>query len=105
MSLQTAAEFARMLTEAEPQVLAASNTPVDLLRLTSREQEWWHCRQGRTDTQIAAQLYISGEHHPLPSESDLGQDQLPAPADLTRLALQAGLVQAARHGTSQPAYG
>lgn len=45
------------------------------------------------------------EHHPLPSESDLGQDQLPAPADLTRLALQAGLVQAARHGTSQPAYG
>jgi predicted ATPase/DNA-binding CsgD family transcriptional regulator len=93
MALETAAEFARVLAEAKPQPQAVSGTSAELARLSSRERELVGLvAQGRTDTQIAAQLYISVRT--VRSHLDRIRDKTSCRrrADLTRLALQAGLV-------------
>ncbi|HEV3288394.1 MAG TPA: helix-turn-helix transcriptional regulator, partial [Streptosporangiaceae bacterium] len=57
MSLDTAAEYALMLTTPSPQPPAAAPSPG---RLSVRERELVTLvAQGRTDAQIAAQLFIS----------------------------------------------
>jgi DNA-binding CsgD family transcriptional regulator len=68
-------------------------TSAELLRLSSRERELVALvAQGHTDTQIAAQLYISVST--VRSHLDRIRDKTSCRrrADLTRLALQAGLV-------------
>jgi len=57
MSLDTAAEYALMLTAPAPPLAAAGP---GLRKLSARERELVTLvAQGRTDAQIAAQLYIS----------------------------------------------
>jgi len=57
MSLDTAAEYALMLTSPGPR---PSETAHDPVKLSAREGELVTLvAQGRTDAQIAAQLYIS----------------------------------------------
>jgi len=90
MTLQTAAEFAIMLTEQDPQ--AGPSMP-GAGQLSAREQELVTLvAQGSTDAQIAAQLYISVRT--VRSHLDRIRDKSGCRrrADLTRLALQAGLV-------------
>ena len=90
MTLETAAEFAAMLTAPDSQVTQA---PAGLAQLSAREQELVTLvAQGRTDAQIAAQLYISVRT--VRSHLDRIRDKTGSRrrADLTRLALQAGLV-------------
>ena len=90
MSLDTAAEFALMLTAAGPQPSAAPPGPG---KLSARERELVTLvAQGRTDAQIAAQLYISVRT--VSSHLDRIRDKTGCRrrADLTRLALSAGLV-------------
>jgi predicted ATPase/DNA-binding CsgD family transcriptional regulator len=90
MSLATAAEYALMLTAAGPQPPAA--TP-SLEGLSPRERELVTLvAQGRTDAQIADQLYISVRT--VSSHLDRVRDKTGCRrrADLTRLALGAGLV-------------
>jgi non-specific serine/threonine protein kinase len=90
MSLVTAAEYALMLTAAGPQPPAA--TP-GLEGLSPRERELVTLvAQGRTDAQIATQLYISVRT--VGSHLDRIRDKTGCRrrADLTRLALGAGLV-------------
>ena len=90
MSLATAAEYALMLTATGPQPPAA--TP-GLAGLSSRERELITLvAQGRTDAQIAAQLYISVRT--VSSHLDRIRDKTGCRrrADLTRLALSADLV-------------
>jgi DNA-binding CsgD family transcriptional regulator len=90
MSLATAAEYALMLTAAEPQPPAAGP---GLGKLSERERELVTLvAQGRTDAQIAAQLYISVRT--VSSHLDRIRDKTGCRrrADLTRLALSAGLV-------------
>jgi DNA-binding CsgD family transcriptional regulator len=90
MSLATAAEYALMLTDAEPQPPAAKPA---LGRLSKREREVVILvAQGRTDAQIAAQLYISVRT--VSSHLDRIRDKTGCRrrADLTRLALSVGLV-------------
>jgi DNA-binding CsgD family transcriptional regulator len=90
MSLTTAAEYALILTAAGPQPPAA--TP-GLEGLSPRERELVTLvAQGRTDAQIAAQLYISVRT--VSSHLDRIRDKTGCRrrADLTRLALSAGLV-------------
>jgi predicted ATPase/DNA-binding SARP family transcriptional activator/DNA-binding CsgD family transcriptional regulator/transcriptional regulator with XRE-family HTH domain len=88
MSRATAAEYAMMLTTAGPPNAASADA-----QLTAWERELVTLvAQGRTDTEIAAQLEIS-----VPSvSSQLGQIKdktgCRGRADLTRLALSAGLV-------------
>jgi DNA-binding CsgD family transcriptional regulator len=88
MSLATAAEYALMLTDLpSPQAM-----PPGLVHLSAREQELVRLvAQGRTDTQIAAELFISVRT--VRSHLDRIRDKTGARrrADLTRLALQAGL--------------
>ncbi len=89
MSLATAAEYALMLT-AGPQSPAAAPGPE---RLSPRERELVTLvAQGRTDAQIAAQLFISVRT--VSSHLDRIRDKTGCRrrADLTRLALRAGLV-------------
>jgi predicted ATPase/DNA-binding CsgD family transcriptional regulator len=89
MNLATAAEFALMLTTLGVQPIAA----VGAGRLSAREQELVTLvAQGRTDAQIAAQLYISVRT--VSSHLDRIRDKTGCRrrADLTRLALSAGLV-------------
>ena len=90
MSLDTAAEYALMLTAPAPQ----RPDPVPGLEtLSARERELVALvARGRTDAQIAAELYIS--IRTVRSHLDRIRDKTGARrrADLTRLALSAGLV-------------
>jgi predicted ATPase/DNA-binding CsgD family transcriptional regulator len=90
MSLATAAEYALMLTAADPQPPAAAPGPAGL---SPRERELVTLvARGHTDAQIAAQLYISVRT--VSSHLDRIRDKTGCRrrADLTRLALSAGLV-------------
>jgi DNA-binding NarL/FixJ family response regulator len=90
MTLATAAEFAALLAAAGP---LTPHTPPDLAQLSARERELITLvAQGHTDTQIAGQLYISVST--VRSHLDRIRDKSGCRrrADLTRLALQAGLV-------------
>ncbi len=106
MSLATATEYALMVAVAEPQPTPADEgvphrtaaggaaaMPPGLARLSPREQELVTLvAQGRTDAQIAAQLYITVRT--VGSHLDRIRDKTGCRrrADLTRLALSAGLV-------------
>jgi predicted ATPase/DNA-binding CsgD family transcriptional regulator len=95
MSPATAAQYALMLTaaEAQPSAAAGSAAVPDLARLSPRERELVILvAQGRTNAQIAAQLYITV--HTVSSHLDRIRDKTGCRrrADLTRLALSAGLV-------------
>ena len=90
MSLGTAAEYALMLTAPAPPAAAAGP---GLGGLSARERELVTLvAQGRTNAQIAAQLYISVRT--VGSHLDRIRDKTGCRrrADLTRLALAAGLV-------------
>jgi DNA-binding CsgD family transcriptional regulator len=90
MSLDTAAEYALMLTAPAPPPTAAGT---GLGKLSARERELVTLvGQGRTDADIAAQLYIS--IHTVRSHLDRIRDKTGCRrrADLTRLALAEGLV-------------
>jgi DNA-binding CsgD family transcriptional regulator len=90
MSLATAAEYALMLTvpgRARPEA------PPGPGRLSAREKELVTLvAQGRTDAQIAAQLYISVRTVHTHLDRIRDKTGCRRRADLTRLALQAGLV-------------
>ena len=89
MSRATAAEYALMLTAPDPPAAAAGGPGT----LSARERELVTLvAQGRTDAQIAAQLYIS--IRTVSSHLDRIRDKTGCRrrADLTRLALSAGLV-------------
>jgi DNA-binding CsgD family transcriptional regulator len=90
MTLGTAAEFAVLLSAPGTPTL---DTPLGLAQLRPREQELVTLvAQGRTDAQIAEQLYISVRT--VRSHLDRIRDKTRCRrrADLTRLALQASLV-------------
>jgi len=90
MSFAAAAEYALMLTATGPQ--PSAQTP-GVEGLSPRERELVTLvAQGRTDAQIAAQLHISA--HTVSSHLDRIRDKTGCRrrADLTRLALSAGLV-------------
>jgi predicted ATPase/DNA-binding CsgD family transcriptional regulator len=90
MSLATAAEYVLMLTAPGRQPPAA---PPGLEALSPRERELITLvARGHTDAQIASQLYISV--HTVGSHLDRIRDKTGCRrrADLTRLALSAGLV-------------
>ena len=87
MTLATAAEFVTMLATPEPQA------PAGQTLLSARERELVTLvAQGRTDAQIASQLYISVRT--VRSHLDRIRDKTGCRrrADLTRLALQTGLI-------------
>ena len=86
MSLETAAEYALLLTDPGPPQPAVQGPGT----LSAREREL--VAQGRTDAQIAAQLYIS--IRTVRSHLDRIRDKTGCRrrADLTRLALSTGLV-------------
>jgi DNA-binding CsgD family transcriptional regulator len=90
MTLATAIEFAALLAAGDPrQPSPAPGQP----QLSARERELVTLvAQGRTDAQIAAQLYISVRT--VRSDLDRIRDKTGyrRRADLTRLALTAGLV-------------
>ena len=89
MSLAAAAEYALMLTAAP----SAQQAPPALGKLSSRERELVTLvAQGRTNAQIAAELYISVRT--VGSHLDRIRDKTGCRrrADLTRLALTTGLV-------------
>jgi DNA-binding CsgD family transcriptional regulator len=91
MSRATAAEYALLLTEHPGP--RQPGTPPGLGRLSVRERELVTLvARGRTDAQIAAQLYIS--IRTVRSHLDRIRDKTGARrrADLTRLALAEGLV-------------
>ena len=91
MTLDTAAEYALLITAAPHQ--QAVQAPPELARLSAREQELVTLvARGSTDAQIAAQLYISVST--VRSHLDRIRDKTSCRrrADLTRLALQAGLI-------------
>jgi DNA-binding CsgD family transcriptional regulator len=96
MSLATAAEYALMLASADPQPPSAADAAggvPGLTLLSPRELELVTLvAQGRTDAQIAAQLYITVRT--VSSHLDRIRDKTGCRrrADLTRLALGAGLV-------------
>jgi predicted ATPase/DNA-binding CsgD family transcriptional regulator len=95
MSPATAAEYALMLAAAGPQpsALVDAAAAAGLARLSPRERELVTLvAQGRTDAQIAAQLYITVRT--VSSHLDRVRDKTGCRrrADLTRLALSAGLV-------------
>jgi DNA-binding CsgD family transcriptional regulator len=90
MTLTTAVEFAAMLTATDLPTLQAS---LDAAELSRRERELVSLvAQGRTNAQIAGQLFISV--NTVRSHLDRIRDKTGCHrrADLTRLALQAGLV-------------
>jgi DNA-binding CsgD family transcriptional regulator len=89
MSWDTAVEYALMLTAPEPSPASAPG----LGKLSGRERELVTLvAQGRTDAQIAAELYIS--IRTVRSHLDRIRDKTGCRrrADLTRLALAEGLV-------------
>ena len=92
MTPETAVEFVLMLAEVELQAPAAPEVPPVSGGLSARERELvtlvaW----GRTNAQIAGELYISVST--VRSHLDRIRDKTSCRrrADLTRLALQAGL--------------
>ncbi len=90
MSLDTAAEYALMLTAPAPPPTAAGTGRG---KLSAREQELVTLvAQGRTDTQIASDLFIS--IRTVRSHLDRIRDKTGCRrrADLTRLALAEGLI-------------
>jgi DNA-binding CsgD family transcriptional regulator len=90
MNLDTAADYALLLTTPAPQVPAAETGGG---KLSTREKELVTLvAQGRTDAQIAAQLYISVRT--VSSHLDRIRDKTGCRrrADLTRLALTTGLI-------------
>jgi predicted ATPase/DNA-binding CsgD family transcriptional regulator len=92
MSVDTAAEYGLMLTAPDPPQRAAAAGP-GLGRLSARERELVALvAQGRTNAQIAAQLFISVRT--VGSHLDRIRDKTGCRrrADLTRLALAEGLV-------------
>jgi predicted ATPase/DNA-binding CsgD family transcriptional regulator len=92
MSLATAAEYALLLTE-DPGPRQQAPAAPDLGGLSARERELVTLvARGRTDAQIAAELYIS--IRTVRSHLDRIRDKTGCRrrADLTRLALTAGLV-------------
>ena len=93
MSPETAAEYLLLLTEADLPVPAGKALAAGLSQLSAREQELVTLvAQGKTDAQIGGQLYISVST--VRSHLDRIRDKTGSRrrADLTRLALQAGLV-------------
>ena len=89
MSLATAAEYALMLTDPGPPQPAAPGSG----QLSARERELVTLvARGRTNAQIAAELYISVRT--VGSHLDRIRDKTGCRrrADLTRLALTTGLV-------------
>jgi DNA-binding CsgD family transcriptional regulator len=105
MSLATAAEYALLLAAAQPPAGPPTGLPRPppenpppppapaLPRLSPRERELITLvAQGRTDAQIAAQLYITVRT--VTSHLDRIRDKTGCRrrADLTRLALSAGMV-------------
>jgi DNA-binding CsgD family transcriptional regulator len=89
MTIETAAEYALLLTDPGPQPPTAAAGPA---KLSARERELVTLvARGRTDAQIAAQLYIS--IRTVRSHLDRIRDKTGCRrrADLTRLALAAGL--------------
>lgn len=95
MSPAAAAEYALMHASAEPEAPAAAGAvaPPDLARLSPRERELLTLvARGRTDAQIAGQLYITVRT--VSSHLDRIRDKTGCRrrADLTRLALAVGLV-------------
>ncbi len=92
MNWATAAQYALLLTAPAPGPLAAA-TGTGLGRLSARERELVTLvAQGRTNAQIAAQLYISVRT--VSSHLDRIRDKTGCHrrADLTRLTVTAGLV-------------
>jgi DNA-binding CsgD family transcriptional regulator len=101
MTLDTAAEYALVLTITPHQ--EAVQAPPELARLSAREQELITLvARGSTDAQIAAKLYISVST--VRSHLDRIRDKTSCRrhADLTRLALQAGLVRPPSPGPGAP---
>jgi hypothetical protein len=92
MAPDTAAQFALLLS-AKP-TAGDADPPPGIAQLSAREQELlvFLVARGRTDAQIATELHISIRTGQLASGPHQGQDPLPPAADLTRLALQAGMV-------------
>ncbi len=95
MSLPAVIEFALLLTDVPAPVpeRPAQPEPTGLTRLSAREQELVGLvAKGRTDAQIATQLFISVST--VRSHLDRVRDKTSCRrrADLTRLALQSGLV-------------
>jgi predicted ATPase/DNA-binding CsgD family transcriptional regulator len=93
MSLDTAAAFILALPETELQVPAAKRHSAPTAELSSRERELVTLvAQGQTDAQIAEKLFISIST--VRSHLDRIRDKTGSRrrADLTRLALQAGLI-------------
>jgi DNA-binding CsgD family transcriptional regulator/tetratricopeptide (TPR) repeat protein len=93
MTLNTAAEFAALLISSEAPEPAQTKGTSAVPRLTARERELVTLvAQGHTNTQIAGQLFISVRT--VGSHLDRIRDKTGCRrrADLTRLALQAGLV-------------
>ncbi len=93
MTLDTAAEFLLLLAESGAQAGPAAGKPPGLSGLSPREQELITLvAQGQTDAQIASQLFISIST--VRSHLDRIRDKTSCRrrADLTRLALQEGLV-------------
>jgi len=93
MSLATAAEYALLLAAAQPPAGPQPPPAPALPRLSPRERELIILvAQGRTDAQIAAQLYITVRT--VSSHLDRIRDKTGCRrrADLTRLALTAGLI-------------
>jgi DNA-binding CsgD family transcriptional regulator len=89
MTLATAVELAAMLTAPEPET---PQSPPGLAQLSARERELVTLvAQGRTDAQIAAQLYISVSTVRSHLERIRDKSGSRRRADLTRLARQAGL--------------
>jgi DNA-binding CsgD family transcriptional regulator len=89
MSITTAAEYALMLTDPGP----PQPTAPDPGKLSARERELVTLvAQGRTNAQIAAQLYISARTVSSHLERIRDKTGYRRRADLTRLALSEGLV-------------
>ncbi|MFZ0190568.1 MAG: LuxR C-terminal-related transcriptional regulator [Streptosporangiaceae bacterium] len=87
MTLATAVEFVAMLVAADPQ------EPPEAAQLSPRERELVTLvAQGRTNAQIAGQLYISVRTVGTHLDRIRDKTGCRRRADLTRLALQAGLV-------------
>jgi predicted ATPase/class 3 adenylate cyclase/DNA-binding CsgD family transcriptional regulator len=90
MSLDTAADYVLMLTAPGPQEPDAAPS---VGKLSARERELVALvAQGRTDAQIAAQLYISVRTVHTHLDRIRDKTGCRRRADLTRLALQAGLI-------------
>ena len=92
MTLVTAAEFLLIATAADGWAPIAADEPHALSRLSPREQELVALvAGGRTDAQIAGELYISVSTVRSHLERIRDKTSCRRRADLTRLALQAGL--------------